>query len=744
MMPTNRLQLIEHEPGVHAGLTEPYLAACIDRLERLLRARALIWQAAVAQHKPDHLWGVPQISHDEVNIALALPILGTVERDMPRAAESEIKAAVAMSERLASLRAAASGSRLRRLEAAFVLRPAERDLLLLAALPEFDARYRRLLGYLLDDATQAWPSAEFASACLAPLHGSIRALLAPGGTLVATGLIETTPLGGGPRAQRGLKACFEAVDWLLDGDGIDGETIADARLVHPAGKPPAWIAASVLAAGRCCREQSALLMVAHGAGAADPHPFEAMAHAAGRPLLALSVVSAPAEEARIRAASRSASLHGALLQLRIELPAEPASADPGLRIGPLLARHTGPLVLASKREMSPAWLAALEQRPRLDLAMPMPGFAARAAFWAERLERCQLDPTVRPRELADEFADRFCIGHAAIETAIAQAELAARLRAPRAPRLTRQDLAAACRQRLAPNGTTLARHITPNQVELEFPDLVVPAATRRHIDDFVSRLGQRRRVLAESGLAARLPLGTATVALFTGAPGTGKTIAAMLIAKRLGLDLFKADLGKLVSKYIGETEQRLDRLFDVAEETDAVLFFDEADALFGRRGEVKEARDRWANLETNYLVQRIEEFEGIVILATNLRQNLDESFLRRIDVAIDFPLPDAALRLRLWRGLVPRNVEAPSEAELARLAGALPLAGGHIKSIMVDAVHRAYAAHDEKPGPVELTLRHLIEAAARTYEKLGRTAGPGEFAPEWLAWLREAAVGAER
>jgi hypothetical protein len=499
----------------------------------------------------------------------------------------------------------------------------------------------------------------------------------------------------------------------------------------PVGPPDASTPDEVLTVARLMRETPQLVVSAHGAGATDLHPVRQLAHAAR--LALLSCPAAGQDDARLRAAARAAQLNGALLHVPIA-PSPAEAPAPATNFAAVLARFTGPVVLTT-----PGRAPAIDVAPRTGVAfaIPLPDLAQRAAFWIALLQDRPVMNGQEPQALARTLAERYRLGYAAMERAVAEADTMAQLRAPRNRKIEPQDLAACCRRLSAPGPIELARRMRPDQMAIDLDDLVLPVATRRRLDDLAQRLGQRRRVFAASGLAARIPLGHGTVVLFTGPSGTGKTVAALLVAKRLGFDLLKADLGSLVSKYVGETEQRLDRLFAAAEAADAVLFFDEADALFGRRGEVKEARDRWANLETNYLLQRIEEFDGIVVLSTNLRQNIDEAFMRRIDVAINFPMPDAALRRRLWRSLLPPAVEAPPDVELDRLADALTLSGGHIKNIMVDAAHRAYAAHDGAGERPRLTAHHLVEAAAATFEKLGRPVGPGEFTSEWLSWLRE-------
>ena len=169
------------------------------------------------------------------------------------------------------------------------------------------------------------------------------------------------------------------------------------------------------------------------------------------------------------------------------------------------------------------------------------------------------------------------------------------------------------------------------------------------LQEICQRVAHRQRVLDEWGFGAKLSLGKGVTALFAGPSGTGKTMAAEMIANALGLDLYKIDLAGVVSKYIGETEKNLDRIFTAAENANAILFFDEADALFGKRSEVRDSHDRYANIEISYLLQKMEEYDGIAILATNLRQNLDEAFVRRLAFTVHFPFPDEESRRRIWR-----------------------------------------------------------------------------------------------
>nr|WP_238342076.1 ATP-binding protein [Actinopolymorpha rutila] len=244
-------------------------------------------------------------------------------------------------------------------------------------------------------------------------------------------------------------------------------------------------------------------------------------------------------------------------------------------------------------------------------------------------------------------------------------------------------------------------------------DLVLPALPRRQLGALCAAVRQRHRVLGDWGFADRGDRGLGTTALFSGPSGTGKTLAAEVIAGDLGLDLVHVDLSQVVSKYIGESEKHLAALFDAAEGGGAVLLFDEADALFGKRSEVRDSHDRYANLEVGYLLQRMEAFRGLAVLTTNARSVLDPAFLRRVHTVVAFPYPDAELRAALWRRAFPDA--APTDGiDPARLA-AIDLPGGGIAAAALTAAY--LAAEESSP----ITTRHVTEAARWELAKSGRT-----------------------
>jgi len=221
-------------------------------------------------------------------------------------------------------------------------------------------------------------------------------------------------------------------------------------------------------------------------------------------------------------------------------------------------------------------------------------------------------------------------------------------------------------------------------------------------------------VLDVWGLGAKLASSRGVTVLFSGPPGTGKTMAAQIIAGALGLDLYRIDLSTIVSKYIGETEKNIERIFREAEQSNAILFFDEADALFGKRSEVRDSHDRYANIEISYLLQRMEAYDGVTILATNLRGNLDEAFTRRLQFAVSFPFPETEDRLRIWKTLFPPDVPREPDIDLALLANRFRLAGGNIRNIIVSAAYLAAA------GGESVSMSHLLHGTRRELQKMGR------------------------
>ncbi|MEU2875887.1 precorrin-6y C5,15-methyltransferase (decarboxylating) subunit CbiE [Streptomyces sp. NPDC007070] len=281
---------------------------------------------------------------------------------------------------------------------------------------------------------------------------------------------------------------------------------------------------------------------------------------------------------------------------------------------------------------------------------------------------------------------------------------------PKTAVLTAAHLRAAARRQSASGLEQHARRIRP---AVDWTDLVLPERPLTQLRELALRARHRDRVLGDWRLSAGGGRGRGVLGLFAGESGTGKTLSAEVVAAELGLDLYVVQLSSVVDKYVGETEKNLERIFTEADRTDAVLLFDEADAVFGKRSEVKDSHDRYANMESAYLLQRLESFDGIALLTTNLRANIDEAFTRRLDLVVDFPFPDAGQRLALWRHSL-SHVPCEDGIELVALSADFELAGGSIRSAVVTAAYLAAG----RGGTV--TAADLLEGARREYRKAGR------------------------
>jgi SpoVK/Ycf46/Vps4 family AAA+-type ATPase len=283
-----------------------------------------------------------------------------------------------------------------------------------------------------------------------------------------------------------------------------------------------------------------------------------------------------------------------------------------------------------------------------------------------------------------------------------------------------EDLYQGCKAQSNRNLSSLARKIEPHY---NWEDIILPKDTKEQLSEVSRYIKHRGTVYIDWGFDKKLSLGKGLNVLFCGPSGTGKTMAAEIIAKDAGLDLYKIDLSNVLSKYIGETEKNLNKIFGEAETSNAILFFDEADALFGKRSEVKDAHDRYANIEVGYLLQKMEEYEGIVILATNLQGNIDSAFLRRMQFVIEFPFPDEKLRFQIWNRIFPKEAPLAEDVNYKFFSNRLKLAGGNIKNIALAA---AFQAAEES---CEIGMRQIMHATKREYQKIGKPFLKVDFEP---------------
>jgi SpoVK/Ycf46/Vps4 family AAA+-type ATPase len=266
------------------------------------------------------------------------------------------------------------------------------------------------------------------------------------------------------------------------------------------------------------------------------------------------------------------------------------------------------------------------------------------------------------------------------------------------------------------SNSALGKHAQKIEPAYRWPDIVLPDHVVAELHEVCHQVAHRGKVFDDWGFGQVFPHGKGVTALFCGSPGTGKSMAAEIIARELGVDLYRIDLSVVISKYIGETEKNLEEIFTAAPQANACLLFDEADALFGKRSAVHDAHDRYANQEVSYLLQRMERYDGLAILTTNRRDDLDEAFTRRLQFIVDFPIPSSDERLRIWRAHMPAGAPCDDTVDFGHLARHYPLAGGYIGNIALRAAHQAAAAD----APISMT--HLLDATRGEYLKMGRVA----------------------
>jgi AAA+ superfamily predicted ATPase len=646
----------------------------------------------------------------------------------------------------------------------FDLTPCQVDILLICLLPQLDSRYRRLYGYLQDDASRSTASAELVRQVLAHSDHASDAYWAdfhPSHRLFAEHLLcgdrENRP--GEPSQLRPLIVSDRVVAFLLGSDDPDERV---ARFLSPVGEagtieelpiePDLTARLTKLAASwrRNLRGGAAVLL--HGPdGSGRFRAAAALAAATGVPLLRADtkaaldgpldwpmVVDLCYREARLRGQAgpggRPAAVYWSCCEHLIAGDGE--SHDWNYLLD-TVETHGGLSLL----ESSTAWEPSGRFRGRLFVQVDFSrtGFTLRRRLWERHLPtepRLSARPATRD-ELAERLASGFMLTDGQIQDAVATAFRLAVTRDAESPVITSDDLLTGCRRQVGRRLDNLAKRVEP-RTSLGFDDLVLPGTAKRRIEELGRRIRNRSRIVQRMGLGPQLGYSQGVVALFAGPSGTGKTMAAELLAAQERLDLYKVDLASIVSKYVGETEKQIRLALEQSRDGNAILFFDEADSLFAKRGDVRDARDRWANLETNYLLQALEGYPGVVILATNLRKNIDDAFRRRLDVVVEFPLPDAPARVEMVRRMLPHSVECPADAEIERFARQFQICGGNIRNVVLDAAFRSLARANGRPP--RLTLRDLVISVAREYEKMGKPVSQSEFGSRFLGWYEQYVV----
>jgi hypothetical protein len=689
-----------------ASRVAPDFHAELSRLDRLLHREILRLRAAY-QLSLDEFRGL-YISDEQVDrlVAEVTPEPGdeAIER-LTREAEGV---------RLACGDATPLG----RAAGAFGLTPFERDVLLLALAPELDVKYETLYAYLNNDVTRKHPTADLALRLFARDGWAERALLHRGARLFTQALLE--PASDDPARRSALGAAFVIAPALAA--WIQGIAPFDPRLSAwvDVAEPEADLAGAarlgssseekldrIAGALRGGNEAPIVILVGEPEQCPDAAAVR-LARALGRGLLRVDGARVP-EGPPLALLALVARLRPAA----VFLDAEQWSADLARRLLPTVVTHLYragiPVVLAVTPQAP--WCQWVRALPSVCVALDEPQGPERQALWAQAVERagvCVAEP------LLAEVADRFRLGPAQIAGAARALAAAAPLGAP--ANEMRERLFQAVRDQSAGDLGQLA---TPVRHRHEWSDLVLPPVILARLKEVTGAIGSRATVFRDWGFGGRG--GRGLMVLFAGASGTGKTMSASVIAREVGLDLYRIDLASVVSKYIGETEKNLQRVFEAARRANAVVFFDEADAMLGKRSEVKDARDRYANIEVAYLLQRMEDHDGVVILASNLSRNMDPAFSRRMHYTIEFPRPDAQLREQLWGRIFPPQAPLAGDVDFGFLARRFELTGGDIKTVALDA---AFAAAAQGRA---VAMADLLGAIARQMLKQGRPLAACDF-----------------
>jgi SpoVK/Ycf46/Vps4 family AAA+-type ATPase len=707
-------------------LTWQHLQIELTRIDLLIQRQVWLWTLA-GQDPGDSFRGL-KVSAEEVAGLLARPIgsnwgqTAAADPEQWQHFETALAEATHQAEALVS-EAARSGQtpRLQALAEAFGLDRFDLDILLLCLAPAIDLRYERLYGFLQDDVTRKRPSVDLVLNVLCPPGlGRLARLghFATQAPLFHHQLIEKIAEAGAASSlllSQTLQLDETLLAWLLGNYWPRPELTRHLTLTWPqATERDTVLAAAALAEVEQAlgRQTAPPICIFYGPDrAAQLATARLIAARRQRPLLTADLAAASSDDLPAPRALalilRDARLTGAV-PLVVGWEAGTSADAPRAELFATLCDAPGLVMVAGQAAGQVHGVD--RQRTIVRVDFPIPTYHQRQELWQHYLGSTLAK---EDQEIVATLASQFLLTSEQVRDAVASArDLAAQQGEP----LNHPQLLAAARLHSNPNLSNLARKITPRYT---WTDIILPPDPRAILQELVGTVRNRPHVLEDWGVGKKLASSAGITALFAGDPGTGKTMAAEVIAGELGLDLYKIDLSTIVSKYIGETEKNLERIFGEAQSSNAILFFDEADAIFGKRSEVKDAHDRYANIEISYLLQRMEAYDGVTILATNLRANLDEAFARRLQFAVDFPFPDDEHRQRIWQALFPAAVPRAADLDFGLLARRFKLAGGNIRNIIVTATYLA-AADGAAHGGGEVGMRHLLHGARRELQKMGR------------------------
>ncbi len=722
--------------GIYQNSLE-HLMAELERIDVRLRLQIKRVRLQAEQPTDDQFRGL-YISEEEIDTLVAgSPVAQADASGSDLSNSPEAIDLLRLEEEIAEKKAAslASGMNLPLCELAtnFGLSDFEVDTLLICLLPEIDTRYERLYAYLHDDVTRKNPSVNLVLHCR--LDGlekrmSAREAFLPTAPLVAHHFLrleEDTPSRAQSLLTKSLKIDDRIVNHLLGSGEIDSRLAGHTQIIIPSIGLDSLVLTEQLSrqlveyTSRLNHSTNTVLHMKGPLGAGKKMAAEALCHSCGLPLLMVDVpgllADSLAPETGIALVIREAKLQKAAICWSgfDHLISEDATKRIWLqRLIRALGDFSLPIFATGEADWHPG--NALEGKVFTRIELDNPPYDVRRRLWGIYLNGHH-DQDVSETDV-EEVADKFRFTPAQIRDAAATARNMSIVRGD--GHVSMSDLHAACRIMSNQRLNLLARKIQPRY---EWDDIILPKDQKAQLREIANYVKYRHVVFADWNFEQKVSLGKGLNVLFAGPSGTGKTMASEIIANELGLDLYKIDLSTVISKYIGETEKNLDKIFTEAQNSNSILFFDEADAVFGKRSEVRDSHDRYANIEVAYLLQKMEEYDGIVILATNLRKNLDEAFSRRMHFSLEFPLPEEPDRLLIWQGVFPAEAPLERDIDLNFMARQFKMTGGNIRNIALSAAF--LAASD---GHV-IKMEHMIRATKREYQKVGRLWNEADFGP---------------
>lgn len=716
-------------PAYHGG--HEYIADELSKLDLILKRQIHEFRSQL-QEGNNHIHQHMFISHEEIDEMFREPVFDDASRPRIEALDGEI---AELERRIADTVTRSEEQHvdlpLLRLARLFNLSKFEIQALLICLAPELRRKYDRIYAYLQDDITRKRPSVDLV---LNLLSGSeeerwrLQQMFTPHGVLLQAGLLQPVD---DPHSPSGCSALAQFLridprirDFIMGCSVLEPRLRGFIRLRSGNESSPFMVVdagtsrlVSDLIAWRFADQSVPVRnLVIHLYGPEGVGKQSLALEQCRRlqcNLLYLDLTQLMAVETDCEEFLRLAFREAMLLQAPLYIHSVDALINDDVR-GRMLSKMLARLVreygwltfCAGEKPWQPTGL--LDDTVFKSFELPLPDFESRKQAWEINLTA---NGEPRDGDLVTQLASQFLLTPGQIRAAADSIKLERALGRKQGDG-DNTGLLQACRNQSNQKLRDLAVKV---ESRYDWKDLILPDNKLDSLQQICDQVRQQYKVFSQWGFDRKLAYGKGLSALFSGPPGTGKTMAAQVIAAEVELDLYKIDLSTVISKYIGETERNLSQIFKEAETSNAILFFDEADALFGKRTEVNDAHDRYANIEVSYLLQKMEEYKGIVILASNFRVNMDEAFVRRIRFIIEFPFPDEESRRQIWKIHFPEQAPVADDIDYDLLAGHFTIPGGNIKNVILNAAFRA--AKTDSP----ISMAHLLEGTRHEYEKIGKS-----------------------